>query len=84
MSYPRCACGLNKMNGESNESMYGKFGTSFKSEGMNCGVVEVVICSTLRWSGHLERTRDELTKMIYKSGVDAVDVSGRSPIKMEG
>ncbi len=42
MSYLRGACGLNRMDGESNESLYGKFGRSFKSEGMNCRVVEVV------------------------------------------
>ncbi len=32
----------NRMDGESNESEYGKFGMSVKSEGMNCVVVEVV------------------------------------------
>ncbi len=36
MSYPRGSCGLNRMNGESNETVYGKLGMSFKSEGMNC------------------------------------------------
>ncbi len=82
MSYLRGTCGLNRMDGESSESVYGKFGMSFKSEGMNCGVVEVVKHSALRWSGHLERMEgDELTKRIYKSGVDAVGVKGRSPIK---
>ncbi len=63
MSYLRGACGLNGMDGESNKSVYGKFGMSFKSEGMNCGVVEVVKCCTLRWFGHLERMgEDEMTK----------------------
>ncbi len=62
MSYLRGACGLNGMDGESNESVYGRFGASFKSEGMNCGVVEVVKHSTLRWFGHCERKGgDELT-----------------------
>ncbi len=28
MSYLRGACGLNRMDGESNESVYGKFGMS--------------------------------------------------------
>ncbi len=41
LSYLRGVCGLNKMDGESNESVYGRFGMSFKREGMNCGVVEV-------------------------------------------
>ncbi len=29
MSYLRGACSLSRMNGESNESMYGKYGMSF-------------------------------------------------------
>ncbi len=36
MSYVGDVCGLNRMDGESIESMYGKLGMSFKSEGMNC------------------------------------------------
>ncbi len=78
MSYLRGACGLNRMNGESNKSVYGKFGMSFKSEEINCGVVEVVKCCTLGWFGHLKRMgSDELTNSIYKSGMDAVGVRGR-------
>ncbi len=50
--YLKAACGLSRMDAESNESVYGKFGMSVKSEGMNCGVVEVVKHSTLRWSDH--------------------------------
>ncbi len=69
----RGACGLNRIDGESSESVYGKFGMSFKIKEMNFGVVELVKCSTLKWFGHLERMGgDELTKRIYKSGVDAV------------
>ncbi len=45
MSYQKGACGLNRMDGESNKSVYGKFGLSFKSDGMNCGVVEMIQCS---------------------------------------
>ncbi len=55
MCYLRSACDLKRMDGESNQSLYGKFGMSFKREGMNCGVVEVIKCSTLRWFGHFER-----------------------------
>ncbi len=84
MSYLRGACGLNRMDGENSESVYGRFGVSVKSEGMNCGVVEVVKHSTLRWFGYLERMGgDEMTKRIYKSGVDAVGKRGRPPIKCE-
>ncbi len=39
---------------ESNENVYRKFGMSSRGEGMNCGVVEMVKRSTLRWFGHLE------------------------------
>ncbi len=42
MSYLRGACGLNRMNSESNENAYGKFGMSVKGEVMRCGMVEVV------------------------------------------
>ncbi len=63
MSYLRGACGLNRMDNESNESVYGMFSVSFRSEGMNCGVVEVVKHSILRWFDHLERMEgDELTE----------------------
>ncbi len=48
MSYLIDIYGLNRMNSESNESLYGKFGVSVKSEGMNCGVVEMVKHRTLR------------------------------------
>ncbi len=53
MSYLRGVCGLNRMDGESNESVYGKFGTFVKCEGINCRVV-VVKCNTLRWFGYLK------------------------------
>ncbi len=42
---------------------------------MNCGMVEEVKRSTLMWFGHLERMRrEELTKRMYKSGVDTAGV----------
>ncbi len=80
MSYLRGACGLNRMDGESNERVYGKFDMSLKSKGMNCGVVDVVK-RTLRWFGHFERMEDESGKRIHTSGVDAVDVRRGPPIK---
>ena len=84
MSYLRGACSLSRMDGESNESVYGRFGMSVKGEGMNCGVVEVVKRNTLRWFGHLERMGEsEMTRRIYKGGVDAVGVRGRPPVKWE-
>ncbi len=55
MSYLRSACGVWRMDGESNESVYNRFGMSSKGEGMKHGVVEGVKCNTLRWSGHMAR-----------------------------
>ncbi len=55
MSYLRGGCGVNRMDGESNENIYRKFGMSSRGEGTSCGVVELVKCSTLRWFGHLEK-----------------------------
>ncbi len=43
-SYLMSACGLNMMEGESNESLYRKGSMSIRDEEMNCGVVEVVEC----------------------------------------
>ncbi len=48
MSYLRGGCGGNRMEGESNENVNRKFGVSSRGEGMSCGVVEIVKCSTLR------------------------------------
>ncbi len=48
MSYLKGVCDLNRMDGESSESVYGRFGMLVKGEEMNCGVVEVVKRSTLR------------------------------------
>jgi len=64
----RGCCGVNRMDGESNENVYGRFGMASKGEGMSCGVVEMVKCSTLRWFGHLQRIGEsEMTRRIYKS-----------------
>ncbi len=53
MSYLRGGCGVSRMDGESNESVYGRSGMSSTGKGMSCGVVEVMKHSTLRWFGHL-------------------------------
>ncbi len=58
-------CGVNRMDGESNENVYRKCGMS--SRGMSCGVVEMVKCNTLRWFGHIERMDErELTVDMQK------------------
>ncbi len=82
MSYLRGGCDVNRMDGESNENVYRKFGISSRGEGMSCEVVEMVKRSTLRWFGHLERMNErELTKRISRSKINAGNVRGRPPIK---
>ncbi len=77
MSYLRSGCSVNRMDGESNENLYRKSGMSSIGEGISCGVVEMVKCSTLRWFGHLERMNErELTKRIYRSKIDAGNMRG--------
>ncbi len=84
ISYLRGRCGVNRMDGESNENVYRKFGMSSRGEGMGCGVVKIVKHSTLRWFGHLERMDErELTKRIYRIKIDAENVRGRPHIKWE-
>lgn len=51
----RCSCGVNRMNGESNGNVYGRFGIASKRKRMVYGVVKVVKCKMLRRFGHLER-----------------------------
>ncbi len=41
MSYLRSACGVNRMNGMRNESVYERFGKCHVDEGKKCGMVEV-------------------------------------------
>ncbi len=54
MSYLRGACSMSRTDGESYESVYGRFGMSMKREGMSCGMVEIVKESTKRWFKHME------------------------------
>ncbi len=42
MSYLRSACGVNRMDGMSNESVYERFGMCHVGEGNKYGVVEEV------------------------------------------
>ncbi len=42
MSYMRSACGVNRMDGMSNESVYEHFGMCYVGEGKKCGMVEEV------------------------------------------
>ncbi len=58
MSYLRNGCVVNRMDGESNENGYERFGMSSRRERTCCRVVEVVKRSTLIWFGHFERLRE--------------------------
>lgn len=60
-----------KMNSGNIESVSGKFYMSSKREGMNHGVMEMVKCSNLRWSGHIKRMDESEVTRICKSKVDA-------------
>ncbi len=42
LNHLKGACGVNRIDCESNGSVYGEVGMSVKDEGMNCGVVEVI------------------------------------------
>ncbi len=48
MSYLRGRCGVNRMDGESNENVERKSGMSSRGKGMSCGVMEMVKRSSLR------------------------------------
>ncbi len=61
VSYMRGACGVSRWDGESNEDMHGRFGVSEAAVGMDCGFVEWVKQSTLRWYGHVMRRVYEST-----------------------
>ncbi len=66
MSYLREACGVNRWNGVSNETVYERCGMRRHGSGVGCSVVEWVKRSTLRWFDHLRRwkMRDLLRRCI--------------------
>ncbi len=64
MSYVRGACGVSRLNRESNGDTYGRFSMSKTALGMDCGVVEWVKRNTLRWYGHVMKRNE----CIYKKG----------------
>ncbi len=71
MSYMRGACGVSRWDRESNEDMYRRFGMSETAVGMDCGVVEWVKRSTLRWYGHVKRMNEcDFTRRVFESTVE--------------
>ncbi len=66
MSYLRSACGVSRMDGVSNESVYERFGMSHVGVRKKCGVVEEVKRQTLKWFGHMERMeKGKMTRRVY-------------------
>ncbi len=54
MSYLRSACGVSRMDGMSNESVYKHFGMCHVGEGKKCGVVKGVKRQMLKWFGNIK------------------------------
>ena len=85
ISFLRSACGVSRMDGESNERVYERFDMASRGDGTQCGVVEYVKRNTLRWFGHVERMDEGvMTKRVYKSYIDSVGVRGGVPVKWDG
>ncbi len=77
MSYLRSACGVSRLDGMSNESVYEHFGMCHVGEGKKCGVVEVVKRQTLKWFGHMERMGEsKMTRRVYVSEIEGGNVRG--------
>ncbi len=83
MSYMRGACGVSRWDRESNEDMYGRFGTSETAVGIDCRVVKWEKRSTPRWYGHVMRINEcDFTKRVYESTIEGRGVRGRKPVKL--
>ncbi len=82
MSYLRSACGVSRMDGMRNKSVYEHFGMCLVGEGKKCGVVEEVKRQTLKWFGHMERMEEsKMTNRVYVSEIEGGNVRGRPPVK---
>ncbi len=80
MSYLRGACGVTRQDGESNESVYERWGMGSQANGVECGVVKWVKRYTLRWFGHIERMgSEEFVKKVYMSELVGPSSRGRPP-----
>lgn len=49
MSYLRESCGLTSWNGESNKSVYERYGMGERANDVDCGVTERAKLNTLKW-----------------------------------
>ncbi len=74
----RGACGVSRWDWLSNESVYEACDRRERGSGVECGVVEWVKRSTLRWFGHIERMQnEEFVKKVYLSSVEGTNRRGR-------
>ena len=84
MTYLRGALGRTRWDRMRNQDVYESFGMSEKAMGVNCGVVEWVKRSALRWYGHIRRMPEErLAKRVYQSEVRGEVGRGRPPVTWE-
>ncbi len=82
LRYVRSACGVSRIDGISNESVYERFGMCHVGEGKKCGVVEEVKQQTLKWFAHVERMEEgKITRRVYVSEIEGVNVRRRPPVK---
>ncbi len=87
MSYMRPCCGVPVVCQDGADRvmrtcMYGRFGMSETAVGMDCGVVEWVKQSTLRWYENVTRMNAcNFTKRVYESTIEGMGVRGRPPVK---
>ncbi len=65
-------------------SVYERCGMRRHGIGVECGVVEWVKRSTLRWFGHIERMgNEEFVKKVYLSSVEDTNRRGRPLVRWE-
>ncbi len=84
MSYLRGACGMSRWDGLNNESVYETRGMRGCGSGVECGVVEWVKRSTLRWFGHIEKMgNEEFVQKVYLSIVEGTNRRGRPLVRWE-
>ncbi len=81
MSYLKSTCGVRRMDGMSNESVYEHFGMCHRGEGKKCGVVKEVKRQTLKWFGHMERMEEsEMTRTVYVREIRRGNAKERPPV----
>ncbi len=79
MSYLRGARGVSRWDRLKNE----RRGMRGSGSGVECGVVEWLKRSTLRWFGHIERMGNEEFVEVYFSNVEGTNSTGRLLIRWE-